>query len=267
MNDCGSVLIFSGNREKYKLQQANFCRDRLCPMCQWRRSYKLFGQLSKIIEHIKSKDEYKDLRFIFLTLTCKNVDYKEIKDGLENLNSAWRYFSNKVISRRRYIEGTFKTIEITDRGNGFHPHIHVLMAVREDYFTSNDYMSHDDLVKIWRKCLKVDYDPIVDIRSVKSKRGSYEKAIAEVSKYSVKGSDILSVSNDIMNLHFLASALWHKRLTSYNGLFRSVYQLLGLSDVESDSADLVHADNEVLDPDLAVQVLRFRWGLTGYISF
>ena len=48
VSQCGSYLDFGvlpdGTK---KLVKANFCRDRLCPMCNWRRSLKLFRKCPK----------------------------------------------------------------------------------------------------------------------------------------------------------------------------------------------------------------------------
>ena len=53
------------------IASANFCRNRFCPTCQWRRSVKLFRQNYDCFNWIKAK--YPGCRFIFLTLTVPNV--------------------------------------------------------------------------------------------------------------------------------------------------------------------------------------------------
>ncbi len=56
MQQCANYLVFGDvvNPETgevaRKLQAAQFCRDRLCPMCQWRKSLVTFHQLSEIME-------------------------------------------------------------------------------------------------------------------------------------------------------------------------------------------------------------------------
>ena len=51
VSQCGSYLDFGvlpdGTK---KLVKANFCRDRLCPMCNWRRSLKLYSQVSQVMD-------------------------------------------------------------------------------------------------------------------------------------------------------------------------------------------------------------------------
>lgn len=50
---CGSEIEFGILQDgSKKLVKANFCRDRLCPMCNWRRSLKLYSQVSLSLIHI-----------------------------------------------------------------------------------------------------------------------------------------------------------------------------------------------------------------------
>ena len=68
--ECGKFLEFkefikTGDK---KLNKANFCKYRLCPMCSWRRSLKIFGQASQVM----AEAEKQGYRFLFVTLTQKN---------------------------------------------------------------------------------------------------------------------------------------------------------------------------------------------------
>ena len=73
--DCGSYLEFAHEvefdgtiDEKGKLHKAFFCRDRFCPMCSWRKTLKLYSQVSQIIPYIE-----KDYKCLFLTLTIPSL--------------------------------------------------------------------------------------------------------------------------------------------------------------------------------------------------
>ena len=49
LEECGDNLLFSVNdKNEKRLKGASFCRIRTCPMCNWRKSLKLFGQTNKI---------------------------------------------------------------------------------------------------------------------------------------------------------------------------------------------------------------------------
>lgn len=67
VSQCGSYLDFGilpdGTK---KLVKANFCRDRLCPLCNWRRSLKLYSQVSQVMDVLESRG----IVFFFLRLRC-----------------------------------------------------------------------------------------------------------------------------------------------------------------------------------------------------
>ena len=53
LKECGDTLVFVRNEKgKKRLHGANFCRNRLCPMCNWRRSLKMYSQVSQITDKI-----------------------------------------------------------------------------------------------------------------------------------------------------------------------------------------------------------------------
>ena len=70
---CGSEIEFGILQDgSKKLVKANFCRDRLCPMCNWRRSLKLYSQVSQVMDVLESEGYC----FLFLTLTLRNCPYQ-----------------------------------------------------------------------------------------------------------------------------------------------------------------------------------------------
>ena len=78
---CAEVLRFQEQEDKsLKLHQAWFCKNRLCPICNWRRSMKYSVQLFKMID--KAIQIYPKSKFIFLTLTCRNCEGDELKETL-----------------------------------------------------------------------------------------------------------------------------------------------------------------------------------------
>lgn len=130
VSECGSFLEFRVSSEDVKLQHANFCKDRLCPMCNWRRSLKIFSQVSKVMD---SMAEYE---FIFLTLTVKNCAAADLPKTVDVLLSGWRYLYNKNKEFKSVICGTFRSLEVTrNKKNGtYHPHLHCILAVKPSYF-------------------------------------------------------------------------------------------------------------------------------------
>lgn len=111
VNVCGYYLSFKVHRETgvRKLHSIQTCQVRLCSMCNWRRSLKIYGQLSKIMDKALEK---KDYRFLFLTLTCRNLEGEELSPSVDELF----YGFNKLTKRNAFkavSKGWFRALEIT----------------------------------------------------------------------------------------------------------------------------------------------------------
>lgn len=263
MNDCSSYLEFRVTTdEQLKLVNANFCRIRLCPMCTWRRTKKIFAQVSKIIQEINKE---KEREYIFLTLTCKNVSGENLKQEIKNILKAFKTMFDKNKRVKKICLGYFRGLEVTRNDNGtYHPHIHCIICVNKSYFTSRDYIKQKEWASIWQKYLKLDYIPIVHVEKATN---SY-KSVAELSKYSVKVKDIFLQSeeetdNNVLIIH---SALHRVRLVGMGGLFKEYHKKLNLEDAEGENADLVSIDGQTDDQILTDIVLRFGWNL-GYRNY
>ena len=124
------------------------------------------------------------------------------------------------------------------------------------------------MCELWKKCLKIDYTPICDIRAVTGKKtvknGKYisydlKSAVAEICKYSVKSKDYLSYSDNVNTciVEALVLALSRRHLFEFYGVFAEVRKRLRLDDIEK--GDLVHtSDDSTNDSDL-LYTMRFRW--------
>ncbi len=201
MQRCCNYLVFGDvvnqvtGEVTRKLQAAEFCRDRLCPMCSWRKSLVTFSQLSDIMLRIDSTTD--GLVPIFLTLTMRNCVSSDLADCITLLLKSWSRMMNSKQSRKpfRIAVGWFRALEITynKKDGTWHPHIHAILLVEPDYFENPDkYISQEDWIAEWRWALGVDYDPSVDVRTVK---GGQAKAIAEVAKYTVKPGEWLDLDD------------------------------------------------------------------------
>ena len=267
VKDCGTFLEF----KKYEngqvvLSGANFCKDRLCPQCAKRRSLKVFGQLSKVLNDLK-KYNYK---YLFITLTLKNCRRCDLEETLNLLSKGFTKFTQTKFFRNKVFFGCFRSTEITrnKEQDTFHPHLHLLVAVKQNYFSINNknYIQKEDLVKIWRKCLNIDYNPICDIRAVKNE----EKVSFEVSKYVTKGSDFLykddeKTTDELVGL--LSVVLHNKRFISYVGCFYKSRQKLRLQD--KDIEKNINIDEIENCEELAYIIHKFKWnfGLSNYQEF
>lgn len=274
---CGSYLEFAHEissdgevLETGKLHSANFCRDRMCPMCSWRRSYKIFGQVSQIMEIIG--DKYK---FLFLTLTVPNCAGDDLAGTLDRMMNAFRKFIR--YKDFKVVKGFFRALEITrnkdpkSKSYGtYHPHFHVVLAVPKMYGKGSCYVGRDRWLELWQKAMKDHSITQVDIRVARDKNASESasqelaSAVAEIAKYAVKDSDYIYPGQEDLTdqiVTTLTGALHHRRLVAYGGVFQDAFEKLKLDDPED--GDLVHI-NEKLNPALAWLIVKYGWSCGTY---
>ena len=238
---CGETLRFIQNQDgNLKLYQAYFCKNKLCPMYNWRRSMKYSYQTSRIVDEA-IKQEPKG-RFFFLTLTVKNVEGEALNSTISQLTKSFdRLFRRAKVKKN--LLGYLRSVEVThnENDNTYHPHIHVLMMVRPSYFQSKkDYITQKEWSDMWSQSLKVSYKPMVDVRAVKEKGKGLRGAVLETAKYPTK-----PIKLDIENKQVvddLYNGLYRKRQLGYGGLFKTIKKQLALDDVES--GDLIHTSDD-----------------------
>ncbi len=265
---CGTDLTFRAPEDlsdSAKLYRANFCKDRLCWMCSWRRTKKIFGQVSQVMDKLQADHSY---RYVFVTLTIRSCNGERLSSELTALSKAFNLF-NKRSRIKKAFKGAFRTYEITYHPEHpsslqFHPHIHIIYAVNKTYFRSSSYIDHDELQAIWRECAGLNYDPLVDIRVVRpteSENGDIDLggAVAEVATYSVKPSQLFENTDDDIDhaVWVLSSALAGRRMCSFTGVFKKVAAELELDDIND--GDLVNTDNEKLRTDVRHILIHYKW--------
>lgn len=246
MRNCANYLVFSDVGGKKKLVDANFCRVRLCPMCNWRKSLKMFSQVSEVTDVMMSEVK---VRFIFLTLTVKNPSADELKEILDKMNEGLKYLlqksrnfaSAKVLKQN--LLGYLKSTEITYnvKNDSYHPHFHCLLAVRPSYFDTG-YIKRKEYQLMWQQALHLNYLPQVDVRVIKN---ATARTIAEMSKYPTKTVDLLKIKDQdkaVNALIVLHNAMFKRRLVTFGGLFRDIKARLKLDDIEEGS--LVHTESK-----------------------
>jgi plasmid rolling circle replication initiator protein Rep len=266
LRECASRLTFARTATGKRLRGANFCRVRLCPMCTWRRSLKTFMQVQKIMAYLKKEG----LAYSLLTLTVRNVPGEELKATIDAMQKGWDRFS-KVVPIAAVMKGYFKSLEIThnvkygtEGYDTYHPHFHVLMALRPSYFKSRFYISQAKFAEFWRQAAGLDYDPMVDVRRVK---GDTAGAVAEVAKYAVKPGDFI-IPDDweltVETVRLLDKALDKRRFVSFGGVMREAHKALNLDD-EADG-DLINVDEAQEQKDLDEVLETYVWN-SGYNQF
>ncbi len=197
---------------RLKLRSARFCRVRHCPVCQWRRSLMWQARFLQALPAIEAA--HPKARWLFLTLTVRNMPISELRASLQDMNKAWQ----RLIKRQEFasnVQGWIRTTEVTrGRDDSAHPHFHCLLMVRPSYFTHN-YVKQERWTDLWRECARLDYTPIVDIRTVKARLGApgespLRRAVSETLKYAVKPGDmrddwLIELTRQVHRLRFIAS--------------------------------------------------------------
>lgn len=212
---CGNYLHFREyfTVDKIRLHSASFCKQHLiCPLCAIRRGAKSLGAYLQRWEVLQA--ERPDLRPYLLTLTVKNGS-----DLLERHNHLTKSLRTLLARRRNYnsgsrghqwtemakVEGAVYTLELTNRGNGWHPHCHMIALAASK-------PSQSALSDEWRAITGDSF--IVDCRPI---QGDPVDGFMEVFKYAVKFGDLTLEDN-----WYAAQALKGKRLLNSFGLFRGV---------------------------------------------
>lgn len=235
MSDCSTWLSFGFNENGMKLKNANFCRIRHCPVCQWRKSLFWKSNMYSVYDEIKEK--YPTHRWVFLTLTVKNCEIGDLRETLRHMNESWQ----RLIKRKRFttvVDGWIRTTEVTRPKDGTHnthahPHFHVLLLVKPSYFAKN-YIKQQEWTDLWRDVLRVDYQPVVDVRAIKNKSRkknfdpdlSVKNAIAETLKYAVKPDDLVGDGSKDANAWFfeLTRQTFRLRFVASGGALKDAFK-------------------------------------------
>ena len=269
LRDCANDLIFATESNgKKKLVSANFCRVRMCEMCNWRKSLKLFIQISQITDKILAD---KKCRFLFVTLTMKNPVADELTNTIDKMNKAFSYLVNKnrTFAPAKLLKinllGYMKSLEITynSKTDTYHPHIHCIFELKTTYF-KDGYITHKDWVSLWRQALNVDYDPLVNVKAIKNNTA---KSVAEIAKYPVKSADVLSIkdkSKSVTALITLHYAMFKRRLITFGGDFKEYRRKLKLDDIEEGDLTHIEADNNSINA-IAYTLFRYNAKVGAYI--
>ena len=228
----GLVPDWNTDTLKLKLRSARFCRVRHCPVCQWRRSLMWKAKAYKVLPQIIEK--YPSHRWLFLTLTIKNVPITELRDSLQHMNRSFQ----RLAQRKAWpAVGWLRSTEVTrGRDGSAHPHFHCLLMVKPSYF-GKGYIKQEEWVSLWRSTLRIDYDPILDCRAVK--RGKQPmQLIPELLKYCTKEFDLVADRDWFLEL---TRQMQNMRCISTGGVLKDYLKAL-----ETEPEDLI-GEGELLE--------------------
>lgn len=244
-----------------KMKPFYLCKNKFCSNCTFLRSRKLFVETYDILDNIVN---VKNINFIayHLTLTVKNPVVEHYKTCQNTMNQAFKLLvkSTSKYKFKDFILGYQSSRETTQNKDArlrgeLHPHIHVLLLLKPDFFYDcRSKMTKNDILREWNMCLKY-FDATfpestqIALQKIKSKTDAeaavYGKsvdlqnsAIAEVSKYPVKISDLVDMS--ISDFEVLDKTLHHARLITYGGIIKTVRAELKFSDEKIEDKFLNH---------------------------
>ena len=231
IKDCGTFLELLGDfeMENRKINKANFCGNRFCPMCSWRLACKDSLEISILMEHLRCEESKE---FIFLTLTTPNVK----GDSLEEIRKYNKAFK-KLMERKEVkaiVKGYIRKLEVTYNSDmssksydTYHPHFHVVIAVNKTYFKKSDlYINQQRWLELWQEATGNSSITQVDVRKSKSNN---LKEVYELAKYSAKDCDYL-VSRPVFEIFY--KALKGKQVLVFSGLFKDAHKMYKLGELD-----------------------------------
>lgn len=217
LSACGEWLHFREyyTVDKIRLHAASFCKQHLiCPLCAIRRGAKALAAYLARYEVIRA--ERPDLSPYLVTLTVKNGP--DLAERFQHLHESLRLL---LARRRRFdagsrgapwtelclAEGAVYTFEVTNKGNGWHPHVHMIaLCTREP--------SQEALRSEWERITADSF--MVDVRAFHASQEPVE-GFMEVFKYAVKFAELSPEDN-----WHAAQVFKGRRLLGSFGLFRGV---------------------------------------------
>lgn len=262
VSECANVLTFKKTKDnRLALDQAWFCKSRLCPVCNWRRSIIHSYNITKIIDECNKR--HPNGRWLFVTLTEKNVSSAiELSDSITKMTKSYSLLLRRKKLAKNLL-GSMRAVEVTYNKDTdtYNQHLHALFFVKSTYFArKNEYISQDEYTKMWQKIMKLDYKPVVNVKAAKGNMAY------EMGKYPVKSTDFLNknLADEERQkvLDTLEKALHRKRLIGYTGLLKEVHKELNLSDAEDKDIDLIDVTEKEEKEEKTEEIVIAKWDTT-----
>jgi plasmid rolling circle replication initiator protein Rep len=188
-------------------------------------------------------------QWLFLTLTVKNCGIENLRKTIQAMNYGFR----KLKGRKNWQAlGWIKAIEVT-RGfnNSAHPHFHILLHMPSSYF-GKYYIKQADWMIMWKKCMKLDYEPNIDIRGIRpnTKKGKNNlvSVISEMAKYTTKPNTFIDYPNWFLEY---SKQIHQMRFVDSGGSLRGI--------LADDYENLIEVNEETEEDERMDADVRFCW--------
>ena len=211
LRHCADYLLFRHywTVDEVRLHAASFCKKHLlCPVCAIRRGARMLKAYLERFEVVQV--ERPELRPYLVTLTVRNGD--DLAERFRHLRAAMRALFERrrnalkglTASEFALSAGGFHSIEVTNKGKGWHPHVHMVWMCHEA-------PSGEALAAEWHAITGDSH--VVDVRPISDPVTGF----LEVCKYAVKFSDLA-----LPDLLEAFDRLSGQRLIDSHGCFRGV---------------------------------------------
>lgn len=221
VGECAEFLLLKQVSAKEELSykaNAHQCEVRHCPICQRARAYNLRKRFEQVLKIVAQK--HPNYRWVFATFTIKNPRIIELRTTLKEMSKAWQ----RMLKLRDFpkVDGWIRSTEVTIGNEGAefcHPHFHCLFLVSPVYFSGKSYKTHADWVSLWRAAARLNYQPIVNVKAIKDRKGGIDREVIKVAGYSVKAEEIAENPEWFAEFH---RQTHHLRFHATGGLIKQV---------------------------------------------
>ena len=217
--ECGTFIEYDST--DHRITNANFCKQRCCPLCQKRRSLEMYAKVKSNTEQMFGYN------LLHIVLTSENCYGDELSSRISQMIVASRQLFNNTRIKQAF-KGVARFIEVTynELQDNFHPHFHCLVMVKPSYFKSRYYIKNEALSELWSKYMR---EPCFTHIS-----RADSNAVAEVAKYCVKPFELERIDKNIEAFTIIFEALRSRRLVQFFGDFKKFEKLFDESDEERD---------------------------------
>lgn len=271
MRDCAKVIQYKHCQacDSWHVGYANLCRDRLCPVCNWRLSVQRYGEMRRVLDGICLTREA--LHWTFLTLTVPNVPCDKLSGMLAIMAKTWnrmtaqRWYQPKILGWARSVEVTYNTETGT-----FHPHYHVILCWDGTQF---NYKDGARMEAEWMRLLQ--REGVYASVSAQSNKTIYARytmdgdepnpimdSVLETFKYAVKASDTCSMPLEAFRC--LVYGLKGKRLVSSGGIIKDVAHELAAEFEQVKQGDVMVC-SKCGSPELEECIYRWAKGVNKFV--
>jgi|688.fasta_scaffold14007_4 hypothetical protein len=228
-----SGRIIEIDEKNGRVKRLNLSHVRAENLTSYRNKQKIAAKFYGNCDELQEK--YPDNIFVSLTLTMKHCHVDELSDIINELNHGWTKLINTPEFapyfgvRGKYYKdcGYFKSLEIASSKefNKVNPHFHCILHVHKSFLHTKNYVSNQQLLKIWKKSLNIsindDYQISVHIKHIKN---NSESSITQQSAYFASyATKTINLSK--YNLNFIESYINQidkRNLIIYSGTMKMI---------------------------------------------